>query len=117
MTNQTLETGTYEIIRNRLLNQGTELRNRLGNLNEERKKVFGAIETQLIANDRITTSNFCIARDIIAIGDTCIFGYNVHIGLRSGTQLSDVFSIYTFENGGFHQNDRRANGTAFANFL
>ena len=116
-TQTTLETGTYEIIRNRLLNQGTELRNRLGSLNEERKKVFGAIETQLIANDRITTSNFCIARDIIAIGDTCIFGYNVHIGLRSGTQLSDVFSIYTFENGGFHQNDRRTSGTAFANFL
>ena len=117
MTNTTLETGTYEIIRNRLLTQGTELRSRLAKLNDERKKVFGAIETQLIANDRITTSNFCIARDIIAIGDTCIFGYNVHIGLRSGTQLSDVFSIYRFENGGFHEDDGRANGTAFANFL
>ncbi|MGB1120757.1 MAG: DNA repair ATPase, partial [Saprospiraceae bacterium] len=105
MTQTTLETGTYEIIRNRLLNQGTELRNRLGKLNEERKKVFGAIETQLIANDRISTANFCIARDIVAIGDTCIFGYNVHIGLRSGTKLSDVFSIYQFENGGFHQYD------------
>lgn len=28
MTQTTLETGTYEIIRNRLLNQGSELRNR-----------------------------------------------------------------------------------------
>lgn len=113
MTQTTLETGTYEIIRNRLLTQGSELRSRLSKLNDERKTVFGAIETQLIANDRITTENFCIARDIVAIGDTCIFGYNVHIGLRSGTKLSDVFSIHTFENGEF----RRANGTAFANIL
>ncbi|MFK7948388.1 MAG: DNA repair ATPase [Saprospiraceae bacterium] len=105
MTNTQLETGTYEIIRNRLLTQGSELRSRLANLNDERKTVFGAIETQLIANDRITTENFCIARDIMAIGDRCIFGYNVHIGLRSGTALSDVFSIYTFANGGFHKQD------------
>lgn len=102
MTNQTLETGTYEIIRNRLLTQGTELRNRISQLNEARKTVFGAIETQLIANDRISTQNNCIARDIVAIGNTCIFGYNVHMGLRSGIQLADVFSVYEFKNAGFH---------------
>ncbi|MGB0983413.1 MAG: DNA repair ATPase, partial [Saprospiraceae bacterium] len=99
---QQLEGGTYEIIRNRLLKQGTELRSRLENLNGARKEVFGAIETKLISNDRISTSNNCIARDIVAIDDTCIFGYNVHIGLRSGIKLADVFSIYEFRNNGFH---------------
>ena len=98
-----LEGGTYEIIRNRLLKQGEEMRNRLQQLNEARKNVFGAIETQLIANDRINTNNFCIARDIVAIGKRCLFGYNVHIGLRSGIQLSDVFSVYTFEENRFHK--------------
>ena len=98
-----LEGGTYEIIRQRLDTQATELRSRLNQLNDARKEVFGAIETQLIANDRINTKNHCIARDIVAIGDRCIFGYNVHIGLRAGIQLSDVFSVYKFEGNNFQE--------------
>lgn len=101
MASNTLETGTYEIIRNRLNNQAGDLNTRLSQLNEERKKVFGAVETKLIANDRITTSNYCIARDILALGDTCLFGYNVHIGLRSGIKLEDVFAAYEFQGDSF----------------
>ncbi|MCI5082832.1 MAG: DNA repair ATPase [Saprospiraceae bacterium] len=100
-----LESGTYEIIRSRLLKQTGELKNRLDQLNSGRKEVFGAIETQLIANDRINTSNNCVARDIIALGNHCIFGYNVHIGLRSGIQLKDVFSIYDFQDNVFQETD------------
>lgn len=100
-----LEAGTYEIIRNRLHQQATELKTRLDQLNTARKTVFGAIETKLIANDRINTNNYCIARDILAIGQYCLFGYNVHIGLRSGIQLKDVFSIYTFTDNRFQEAD------------
>ncbi len=103
-TNQ-LETGTYEIIRNRLLNQTNDLNTRLAQLNEERKKVFGALETKLIANDRINTKNYCEARDILALGDTCLFGYNVHVGLRSGIKLDDVFAAYQFNGGSFVEAD------------
>jgi len=101
--NTALEGGTYEIIRQRLDNQATDLRNRLNQLNEARKEVFGAIETQLIANDRINTDNHCIARDIVAVGDLSIFGYNVHIGLRSGIKVKDVFSVYKFEGNSFQE--------------
>ncbi len=96
-----LESGTYEIIRNRLNAQADELRRCMQQLNDARKTVFGAIETQLIATDRINTANYCIARDIVALGKHCIFGYNVHVGLRSGIELKDVFSIYTFQDQGF----------------
>ncbi len=96
-----LESGTYEIIRKRLEKQATDLQNRLQQLNLARKEVFGAIETQLIANDRINTQNYCTARDIVAIGNQCVFGYNVHVGLRSGIQLKDVFSIYEFDKNTF----------------
>ncbi|MCB0640670.1 MAG: DNA repair ATPase, partial [Phaeodactylibacter sp.] len=96
-----LEEGTYEIIRGRLNTQVEELRSRLGQLNGARKEVFGAIETKLIATDRIHTDNYCIARDIAAVGQRCLFGYNVHVGLRSGIQLSDVFSTYSFEGNSF----------------
>ena len=94
---QQLEGGAYEIIRGRLENFAGELRSRLGQLNAARKEVFGAIETKLIANDRINTSNYCIARDIVSVGQYTVFGYNVHVGLRSGIKLEDVFSVITLK--------------------
>lgn len=100
--NQQLDGGTYEIIQNRLQKQKENLLNRLQKLNEDRKKVFGSIETKLIANDRIITENNCIAGDIISLGNTSIFGYNVHFGLRTDIKLSDVFSIYEFKENRFY---------------
>ncbi|WP_299109274.1 DNA repair ATPase [uncultured Tenacibaculum sp.] len=94
---QQLDGGTYEIIQGRLQKQKQDLQERLHKLNEDRKHVFGAIETKLITNDRINTENNCIARDIVSLGNISIFGYNVHFGLRTDIQLSDVFSIYEFK--------------------
>ncbi|PKV49384.1 dynein-related subfamily AAA family protein [Aquimarina sp. MAR_2010_214] len=96
-----LDGGTYEIIQKRLQKQKGELQNRLTQLNEARKEVFGSVETKLIANNRISTEHNCIARDIITIGDFCLFGYNVHFGLRTEITLEDVFSIYTYKNDHF----------------
>ncbi len=95
---QQLEGGAYEIIRNRLTQHGSDLRTRLGKLNTERQSVFGAVEPALVATERVTTQNNCEARDIIAIGDNkFIFGYNVHIGLKSTTDLADVFAAYEYD--------------------
>jgi len=95
-----LDSGTYEIIQSRLLKQKNDLQQRLHALDEERKKVFGSLETRLIANDRVNTENNCIARDIVTIGNYSVFGYNVHFGLRTEVHLSDVFSIYEFHRDG-----------------
>lgn len=95
--NQALDGGTYEIIKNRLQKQKQELQQRLQQLNENRKEVFGSLETKLIANNRINTENNCIARDIVSIDKLCIFGYNVHFGLRTEITLSDVFSVYRYK--------------------
>ena len=95
--NNMLEDGTYEIIQGRLQKQKAALQNRLGKLNKERAKVFGSVETKLIANNRINTENSCIARDIITIDSLSIFGYNVHFGLRTEVMLEDVFSIYSYD--------------------
>ncbi|CAL2090417.1 DNA repair ATPase [Tenacibaculum sp. 190524A02b] len=100
-TSQQLDGGTYEIIQGRLQKQKQNLQERLHELNDARKHVFGTIETKLIANDRINTENNCIARDIVSLGNTSIFGYNVHFGLRTDIKLSDVFSIYEFKEGHF----------------
>lgn len=92
-----LESGTYEIIKRRLQTQKDELTKRLSELNQARKEVFSSTSFVLKANQRITTENTCVARGIVALDDICIFGYNVHFGLRTEIKLDDVFSIYQFD--------------------
>ncbi len=92
-----LERGTYEILRNRLVGQADELRNRLEALNATRKEVFGAIETKLLATERVTTEHNCVPRDMVALGERFLFGYNVQFGLRSETHVGDVFAVYRFD--------------------
>ncbi|MBC7923005.1 MAG: DNA repair ATPase [Ferruginibacter sp.] len=92
-----LEAGTYEIIRKRLDSHGKDLRERLEKLNLARKAVFGTVTTQLVANNRITTEHNCIPRDMIPVGNQFIFGYNVHLGLKSEVEPSDVFSVYEYQ--------------------
>ncbi|RYF38027.1 MAG: AAA family ATPase [Chitinophagaceae bacterium] len=91
-----LDSGTYEIIRNRLNEQRLELASRLAKLNKARHEIFSSTSFELISNQRITTENHGEARGIIALGDLCIFGYNVQFGLRENIRLSDVFSVYKF---------------------
>ncbi len=98
-----LEAGTYEVLRNRLKQNGANLLETINKLNASRKEVFGTIESELISTDRITTGNNCVPWDMIPIGENFIFGYNVHMGLKVETDLSDVFSIYKFENNAFHE--------------
>ena len=105
---QQLEGGTYEVIRKRLTDQAADLRTRLDALNAERQKVFGAVEPALIATERVSTPHACVPRDMVSIGaGRFLFGYNIQFGLRSTTELSDVFALYHWdaENQHFHQSD------------
>jgi hypothetical protein len=97
-----LEQGTYDILRARLAARGAELRERLSRLNAARQAVFGAIPTALVATERLTTENNCTPRDMRYLGGgKFIFGYNVQLGLRSETQLADVFSLYEYRDRSF----------------
>ncbi|MCO6456506.1 MAG: DNA repair ATPase [Pirellulaceae bacterium] len=98
-----LEGGTYEIIRQRLLAQAGQLRGRLQQLNAARKEVFGSIDMALLGTERITTAHNCVPRDMVAFGQVFLFGYNVHLGLKTETELADVFSVYRFAEGTFHE--------------
>ncbi|MCB2408821.1 DNA repair ATPase [Hymenobacter lucidus] len=91
-----LETGTYEILRNRLQKSSTDLRQRLDLLNTERKQVFGAVDTRLIGTGRITTENNCVPWDMVPVGRRFIFGYNVVLGLKAEPDLADVFGVYEY---------------------
>ncbi len=134
MTETQLAAGTYEVLRNRLRDAAADLRSRLAELNEERAEVFGNIETVLIATERVTTEHNCIPRDLVAVGDEFLFGYNVQFGLKTDIGLADVFSAYRFSDHQFHESslglvgDERFNsdfhelyrfykGTRFARFF
>ena len=71
-------------------------------LNDLRADVFGNIETVLLSTERVTTEHNCTPRDLVAIGNQFIFGYNVQFGLKSEIGLADVFSAYQFSDHAFH---------------
>lgn len=100
-----LEGGTYEILRSRLQKSGADLQARLEKLNTERKAVFGAIDTRLLGTGRITTSNNCVPWDMVPVGTKFIFGFNVIIGLKTETELADVFGVYNYANREFQALD------------
>lgn len=96
-----LEGGTYEILQNRLREHSQELKRRLAQLNDARKGVFGSIDTKLLATDRVTTEHNCVPRDMVAVGDQFLFGYNVHFGLKQETSVKDVFGVYELKDHNF----------------
>lgn len=92
-----LEAGAYEVIRQRLTKQGAELSARLEKLNTDRKAIFGGVELALLSTSRLTTENNCVPRDMAAIGHgRFLFGYNVHLGLRTAMRVEDVFAVYDY---------------------
>ncbi|GAB3439877.1 DNA repair ATPase [Streptomonospora sediminis] len=95
-----LDAGTYEVLYSRLAAQATELARRAEALNTRRVEVFGGNELHLAGTARIRTENNCVPRDIISVNGFMLFGYNVFIGLKPETKISDVFSLHTFNRGG-----------------
>ena len=88
------EGGAYEILNKRLQDKGAELREMTQKLNDLRINEFGDSYMEAIGRIRIRTENNCIARDIVRVGDCLLFGYNVFIGLKKETAITDVFSLY-----------------------
>ncbi|MBN1468517.1 MAG: DNA repair ATPase [Fusobacteriaceae bacterium] len=88
----------YGIIRNRLIEKSSELKGKIDKLNNNRIEIFGKKENRILKNLNILTSNNCIPRDIFSLGNKVIFAYNVSIGLKTVTNIEDVFTIYKYEN-------------------
>jgi hypothetical protein len=95
-----LEDGTYEVVRARLLEQGRALSNKAQELNRRRLELFGGSELRMVASERVRTENNCVPRDIVAVGDQLLFGYNVSIGLRKETRVEDVLCLHGFTEDG-----------------
>jgi hypothetical protein len=93
-----IQGSNYEIIRERLIDQAADLRERADALNDKRREVFGGTELGVVGQETIRTENNCIPQDIVNIGGRLLFGYNVYIGMKSKTSVDDVFSLHRFHN-------------------
>ena len=96
----TLEGGSYDVIRRRLLDRASELGKRCDALNAARQKLFGGRELALLATDRVRTENNCVPRDVVSVAGHLLFGFQVFIGLKSETKPSDALSTYHFQRNG-----------------
>lgn len=95
VTNQAVaEGGSYELIQRRLTALGGDLNSQLKKLNEDRINTFGSTDMNVEARVRVRTEHNCVARDIAAIGDTLLFGFNVFLGLKRNITVADVFSLH-----------------------
>jgi hypothetical protein len=92
-----IESSNYDIIRKRLETQAGELRERTDRLNAQREDLFGGVEMTVVGQERIHTENNCIPQDIVTVGGRLLFGYNVKIGLKTKTEVDDVFSLHAFD--------------------
>ncbi|MFI2432670.1 DNA repair ATPase [Streptomyces sp. NPDC018693] len=89
-----LDTGTYEVLRDRLTAQAAELARRAEALNARRVEEFGSTRLELAGTERLRTEHHCVPRDIVSVGDTLLFGYNVFLGLKPETTVADVFALH-----------------------
>ena len=93
-TQQALEQGSYDLIKRRLNNFGSSLKTQVDNVNKQRIVEFGSTELQVKGRVRVRTEQNCTPRDIAIVGDKVIFAYNVSLGLKKETSISDVFSVH-----------------------
>jgi len=95
VTNQAVaQGGSYELIQRRLNTLGSEFNQEIQQLNQQRMETFGSTDMRVDARIRVRTEHNCVARDIAAIGDTLLFGYNVFLGLKRNITVADVFSLH-----------------------
>ncbi|MDO5624458.1 MAG: DNA repair ATPase [Pseudomonadota bacterium] len=86
---------SYELLKTRLERQGDALLAKAQALNAERLQAFGQMEQHLLLRTRARTEHNAVARDMVRIeGNRLLLGFNVFMGLRRETAVSDVFALY-----------------------
>ncbi|MFE2248062.1 DNA repair ATPase [Streptomyces lavendulae] len=94
-TTSPMDAGTYEVLRDRLAAQAGELARRAEALNTLRVEEFGSTGIALEATEHIRTEHPCTPRDIVAVGDTLLFGYNAaSTALKPETAVGDALALY-----------------------
>lgn len=89
-----LDTGTYEVLRDRLAAQAAELARRTEALNARRTEEFGSTRLELTGTERLSTEQPSVPRDLVAVGEALLFGRNVFLGVTRETTVADVLALH-----------------------
>ena len=92
-----LDTGTYEVLRDRLTAQAAELARRAEALNARRAEEFGSVRLELAGTGRLHTEHACVPRDLVAVGDVLLFGHGLPAGAGTEPAVGDVFALHDRE--------------------
>ncbi|MEZ3181182.1 DNA repair ATPase [Streptomyces pimonensis] len=84
--------GAYQVLRDRLATQAAELARRAQALNHRRAEEFGAPELRLTGTERLRTDRTAVPRDIVAVGDVLLFGYDTRPRPEADTTVGDVLA-------------------------
>lgn len=93
-TYDALDTRTYEVLRDRLTKQAAELACRAEALNARRTEEFGSTRLKLAGTERLRTERACVPRDVVAVGEVLLFGYNTVPGRQTDTGVDDVLALH-----------------------
>lgn len=88
------DTGTYEVLRDRLTAQAAELARRAEALDSRRVEEFGATRLELTGTGHLRTAHTCVPRDLVALGDVLLLGHHALTGRGPDTAVDDVFALH-----------------------
>lgn len=93
-TYEPLDAGAYEVLRDRLTTQAAELARRTEALNARRSEEFGSMRLELTGTERLRTQQAVVPRDIVAVGERLLFGYNAVPSREADTGVGDVLALH-----------------------
>ncbi|MFI8091894.1 DNA repair ATPase [Streptomyces sp. NPDC086080] len=96
-TPATVDGGAYQVLRDRLSGRAAELARRAEALNHRRAEEFGAPALRLTAAERLRTDRGSVPRDIVAVGDVLLFGYEARPRPDRETSVGDVLAPHDRE--------------------
>ncbi|MBC7272962.1 MAG: DNA repair ATPase, partial [Streptomyces sp.] len=94
MTTGLLDTGSYEVLRDRLTAEARKLARRAEQLNTRHVEEFGATRLELTGTGRLHTAQPCLPRDVVAIGDRLLLGRNATPAHEAEPAVADVLGLY-----------------------
>ncbi|MEU0442143.1 DNA repair ATPase [Streptomyces sp. NPDC006186] len=89
----TADTGTYEVLRDRLTAQVAELARRAEQLDARRTEEFGTVRLGLDRTERLRTEHAAVLRDLVAVGDTLLVGSSDTAGLDGEPDVAHVLEL------------------------
>ncbi|MGW2238002.1 DNA repair ATPase [Streptomyces sp. NPDC001759] len=88
------DTGSYEVLRDRLTAQAAELARRAELLNARRVEEFGSTGLELTGSGSLRTEHNRVPRDLVAVGDALLLGSTAAPGPGRPPTVADVLTLH-----------------------